>query len=535
MRLHLIGLAMAAFSAVPAAAEAPRTSASDVDAIRAVGRKWADLYASGRFAEIPDLYTTDTEVMPRGRPRIVGREAMRRAIGGLAAGRKVDIAITEHEVRAVGDYGWYVGDFHVTYTSAAGTAPVSENARSLIIYRRDADGQWRVLRDIDSPAPAPAIAAASASSPVALPPGSFDAPPRWDPKSRTVAVACDRLAANRYDRDRLAPGVARAAIDVPAAIAVCEADLARLPGDPRLLFQLARLYGYAGDKAKTLAARQVAASAGNLNAIFLLGYLDFEAAGDDATRCAAARRMKLAADRGNYSAQLTYAADLVEGRLAACADRATVGEAAAYVAAARPAADGFFETRLADHLGTDLAGHMASAARTRLSQQMAGTWRGTFRRYDASGALVETVPSEVRIAFDDGGHDYRQTNVVRRPDGGEERIETTGRWDGDRLRFANPRVDGWFGPLAGDTTGLSSVLQMTFKGDRPMVMSELLTVSPDGSHRMRVAQYVADGKIVRRTLIDETRDPVAAPAKLSATCGPGCGHRHNHGEQGEEL
>ena len=499
-----------AHAQVPPYAQATRTVAGDVEAIRAMGKNWASLYTQGRFAEIPDLYTNDTLVMPRGRPRIEGREAMRRAIGGLAAGRKVDMVVTEREVRAVGDYGWYVGDFRVTYTpKEAGAAATSENGRSLILYRRDADGRWRILRDIDSPAPKAVVATAATAGPAALKSavGSYDAPAIWDPKLRSVAVECDLLSASNYDRTRLAPGVARAAIDVPAAIAVCEADLARLPDDARLLFQLGRLYGYAGDKDKTLAARRAAAAAGNPNAIFLLGYLDYQGAKDDTGRCSAAARMKLAADRGNYSGQITYASYLIEGKLAACSGRATLREGAGYVAAARPLAEGFFETRLADHLAVQFAASetRATETRARLKAQMAGTWTGTFRRYDANGVLTETLPSEITVAFDTNGQDYTQTNVLRPVGKPEQRITTTGSWDGDRLRFANPRIDGWFGPLDGDTTGLASVLQMTFKAAQPTTMSEMLNVSPDGTRRSRVAQYMSKGRLLRRTLIDEVR------------------------------
>jgi hypothetical protein len=228
--------------------------------------------------------------------------------------------------------------------------PVTEQARSLVIFRRDADGRWRIHRDMDSPAPhlaAPKVAAAPSAAPV---------PANWDPKSRSEILACDRLASSRYDRTRLAPPVARADIDVPSAIRQCETDLARVPNDPRTLFHLGRLYGYAGDAAKTRAVREAAAAAGNHNAIFLLGYLGWGAAKDDAARCAAAARMKLAADRGNYSAQLSYASYFLEGRFDMCADAASVAEVRAYVTAARPAVDGFFETRFAEHLTTNL-GH----------------------------------------------------------------------------------------------------------------------------------------------------------------------------------
>lgn len=482
--------------------------AADVAAIRAVGLEWRALYSAGRYAEIPELYTVDTVVMPRGRPLIEGREQMRRAIGGLAAGRKVEITLQEREIHANGDMGWYVGDFVVTYSSAtAGALPVTEHGRSMILYRRDQDGRWRVHRDIDSPAPHLTAAAAQATSRAAMAAPSTT-PALWNPASRTDATACDRLTSSRYDRTRLAAPVARDTIDVPAAIAQCEADLAKLPGDPRIHFQLGRLYGYAGDKPKTLMHRQAAAAAGNHNAIFLLGYLDWTAAKDDTARCTAARMMKLAADRGNYSGQITYSSFFLERKLTPCADTASRDEVNAYLAAARPVVDGFFETRLADHLIGALApSDQQVKARARMAAQMQGVWTGTFRRYDPTGVLVETLPSEIHVRFPENGApaDYHQTNILKLADGKEQRLETYGQWDGDTLRFSSARVDGWFRALADDPSGLNSVLHMAFKDGSGLTVSEIITLSPDGKQRMRAAQYIAGGKIVRRTLIDESK------------------------------
>ena len=340
-------------------ARAPATSkrAADIVAIRAVGERWRELYEAGRFADIPELYTVDTAVMPRGRPRIDGRDAMRRQVGGLAAGRKVTIALREREIGVSGNYGWYIGDFTVTYAIPGGS-PTTEHGRSLIIYRRDSDARWRIHRDIDSPAPVP-IPAATATAALASRGGvpSARAVPRlWNPADRTTVTECDRLTASHYDRTRLARPVDRDQMNVPEVIRQCEADLARYPGDPRLLFQLGRVSGYANDPLKTRAYREAAAAAGNHNAIFLLGFLDWTAAKDDAARCAAAGDMKLAADRGNYSGQITVATWFLEGRFAPCGSLVSRDEAIAYVKAARPVVDGFFETRLAEHLLRDLAG-----------------------------------------------------------------------------------------------------------------------------------------------------------------------------------
>jgi uncharacterized protein (TIGR02246 family) len=153
-RLQSAALALLVAVPLTLAAEDEKAATLEADAVRQVGKTWMAYYQSGNYAAIPELYTEDTMVMPRGRPRIEGREQMRRSVGGLAAGRKVDIVITEKELTVIGDVAWFVSDFKVTYTSAdPQVAPRSEYGRSLIIYRKDKDGRWRIHRDMDSPAP----------------------------------------------------------------------------------------------------------------------------------------------------------------------------------------------------------------------------------------------------------------------------------------------------------------------------------------------------------------------------------------------
>jgi hypothetical protein len=159
----------------------------------------------------------------------------------------------------------------------------------------------------------------------------------------------------------------------------------------------------------------------------------------------------------------------------------------------------------------------APAARAEISPipaamaRMEGVWKGVFRRYDADGVLAETLPSEVHIRFPTDNPDthYHQTNLLTLANGTVQKIDSFGRWDGKMLRFANARVDGWYMPLAEDASGLNSVLFMAFKDGSGLTVSEIVTLSPDGTRRFRAAQYLAGGKVVRRTLIDETR---AAPS-----------------------
>ncbi len=135
-------------------AAAPPDTAADEAAINAIGDLWIQAYQAGDYDAIIDLYTEDAWIMARGRPKLEGRAAIGRSFGGLAAGRDVDIDIVVEELELMGDWAWLVSEFTVTYGPAQDpSAQVQETARSLLIYKRGADGKWRIHRDMDSPAP----------------------------------------------------------------------------------------------------------------------------------------------------------------------------------------------------------------------------------------------------------------------------------------------------------------------------------------------------------------------------------------------
>jgi len=157
--------------------------------------------------------------------------------------------------------------------------------------------------------------------------------------------------------------------------------------------------------------------------------------------------------------------------------------------------------------GEDRISRAEMMRRAPLTARMEGVWEGTFRRYNANGALIETLPSRIEVRFLPDGQpfDYAQTNIYQRDGKPEERIESFGKWDVDRLRFSNARLDGWAQDVASDPTGLSSVFFMTYKDGSGMTVSEIVTLSPDGKSRSRATQYLVNGTLVRRTLIDETK------------------------------
>jgi hypothetical protein len=143
----------------------------------------------------------------------------------------------------------------------------------------------------------------------------------------------------------------------------------------------------------------------------------------------------------------------------------------------------------------------------------AGVWCGVFRRYDGEGGLVETFPTEVSIRFPrDGASDYEQINRYS-PEGRPPSVlATRGVFDRDRIRFDTPRIRGWAVDDRSDEKGRTVLLFFEFLDGSGSYFYESIQLSDDGDRRHRVAQYFTpDGTLLRRTLIDEVKQPATSP------------------------
>jgi len=166
---------------------------------------------------------------------------------------------------------------------------------------------------------------------------------------------CDRRAAFDVDRERVSPPKRRDEIDLDATIAACLADLQRDPANPRLNYQIARIYGYKGDIAAGDKHRRLAAEAGYPMAVFAIAYL--RAFGPEAgrDRCQGGLLMRQAARAGSFAALVGYPAYLFNGSFSACSDlRPDKAELLGFVAAAKPKAQGHIEELLVESLTRDV-------------------------------------------------------------------------------------------------------------------------------------------------------------------------------------
>ncbi len=162
---------------------------------------------------------------------------------------------------------------------------------------------------------------------------------------------CDRLASHPEDPDSVAPGVPGSRVDVPRAIAACEAAVARDPANARGRYQLARVLAYGGNSARATVEMKRAADGGYRQAQFVYG-LFVERGRPDAPAdvCIAEDYWLKAARAGRQAARVIYAQRVFRGRFDGCPVQATPAELGQLLEAAAAEAREFYERLLIDEL-----------------------------------------------------------------------------------------------------------------------------------------------------------------------------------------
>jgi len=140
-----------------------------------------------------------------------------------------------------------------------------------------------------------------------------------------------------------------------------------------------------------------------------------------------------------------------------------------------------------------------------------GEWEGTYIYVDAEGQVTDRHRSHMRCSFPQGGeYQYHQTNTYTWSDGRTEVNEFPGTYDGyGRMHFDTDRLKGIIWALDENTLYLTWTYKA--KGE-DLKLFELIVLSDDGNHRSRTWQWIRDGKLELRTLINEARVEQVTPA-----------------------
>lgn len=143
-----------------------------------------------------------------------------------------------------------------------------------------------------------------------------------------------------------------------------------------------------------------------------------------------------------------------------------------------------------------------------------GHWTGTYTHVNPAGEVVDRHRSYLSCLFPPSGdHAYHQVNVYTWPDGRTETHRFPGRYDGyGRMHFDTERIRGVTWALDENTLYLTWIFK---ERGSDLRLFELIVLSDDGARRCRTWQWVRNGALEMRTLINETRitgdEPAASP------------------------
>ncbi|GHE74656.1 YybH family protein [Roseivirga thermotolerans] len=123
---------------------------AELEAIAAASKAFSQAYVAGNLEQQMSFYTQDAVIMPGNREMIRGKEKVTDYWRLPASVRVLEHSATPVQIEFSGnlakDYGYYQGK-----SVRNNTDTISFRGQYLIIWRKEADGQWRMSADMWSP------------------------------------------------------------------------------------------------------------------------------------------------------------------------------------------------------------------------------------------------------------------------------------------------------------------------------------------------------------------------------------------------
>ena len=114
------------------------------EAISAAYNAFEDTFYRGDATALCQIYTDDAALLVPGAPPIKGRAAITGAWQGLLGAGGNTVRVDVSEVQEMGEWAYDIGAF--TTTAPDGT--VVSKGNYLVVWRQQANGDWKIHRDI---------------------------------------------------------------------------------------------------------------------------------------------------------------------------------------------------------------------------------------------------------------------------------------------------------------------------------------------------------------------------------------------------
>ena len=118
-------------------------------ALRDLDAQWSAAAAAKDLDKTVSYYSADAVVMPPNAPSATTKEAIRSAWKEMltSPGAAISWKATKVEVAKSGDLAYVSGTYEETMTDASGK-PVKDHGKYVEIFKKQADGTWKVVADI---------------------------------------------------------------------------------------------------------------------------------------------------------------------------------------------------------------------------------------------------------------------------------------------------------------------------------------------------------------------------------------------------
>ena len=116
-------------------------------AIEEVNARWIEAFNRGDAAGVAALYTEDATVLPPNGEMVQGRQGIRNFWSGAIRMGLKDPSVTTVAVGGSGDTAYEIGKYTLKI-QPAGQEGVTESGKYVVVWKRQADGTWKLRADI---------------------------------------------------------------------------------------------------------------------------------------------------------------------------------------------------------------------------------------------------------------------------------------------------------------------------------------------------------------------------------------------------
>jgi uncharacterized protein (TIGR02246 family) len=140
-------------SAAPATATLAGSPAPDAAAVRqaieSVNARLDSAIVKNDTATLASFYVDDAILMMSDIPAARGHDAIAKTFAGMGSALKASsFRLQTQDVIVTGDYAIETGSYALTGTPAKASKPVHDVGKYLVLWKKQADGSYRILRDI---------------------------------------------------------------------------------------------------------------------------------------------------------------------------------------------------------------------------------------------------------------------------------------------------------------------------------------------------------------------------------------------------